>query len=150
MRWLMPQPCIGARVRVLRTRRSRVPRRTSAAVGGGVGMREWRVASGEWRASLGSRQMVWRLLSKVKRSGAYVTHGAVLMAVKYVVDATLIEVFAGRFWTPWDYLTTGADFAHSKLAGAPGALLPLLGVWTLPFLWIGLTMTLRRALDARR
>src|SRR3954467_7765096 len=48
MRWLIPQPCMGARVSVLRTRRSRVPRRTSAAFGGGVGMRgEWRVASGD-------------------------------------------------------------------------------------------------------
>jgi uncharacterized membrane protein YhaH (DUF805 family)/putative flippase GtrA len=79
---------------------------------------------------------------------AYLTHGAALMALKYVVDATLILAFAGRLWTPWDYLVTGADVAHSKLAGAPGALLPLLGLWTLPFLWIGLTMTLRRALDA--
>lgn len=81
---------------------------------------------------------------------AYVMHGAALMAVKYTVDAALILTLAGRLWTPWDYLTTGADFAHSKLAGAPGALLPLLGLWTLPFLWIGLTMTLRRALDAGR
>ena len=79
---------------------------------------------------------------------AYLMHGAALMAVKYAVDATLILALAGRVWTPWDYLTTGANFAHSKLAGAPGALLPLLGLWTLPFLWIGLTMTLRRALDA--
>lgn len=81
---------------------------------------------------------------------AYLAHGAGLMVVKYVVDATLIWVLAAQLWTPWDYLTTGADFAHSKLAGAPGVLLPVLGLWTLPFLWIGLTMTLRRALDAGR
>src|SRR4051812_12428102 len=29
MRWLMPQPCMGSSVSVLRTRRSSVPRRTS-------------------------------------------------------------------------------------------------------------------------
>ena len=81
---------------------------------------------------------------------AYLAHGAALMAVKYIVDATLVYSLAGQLWTPWDYLTTGANFAHSKLAAAPGALLPLLGLWTLPFLWIGLTMTLRRALDAGR
>ena len=81
---------------------------------------------------------------------AYLAHGAALMLVKYAVDAALIFAFAGQRWTPWDYLTTGADFAHSKLTGAPGALLPLLGLWTLPFLWIGLTMTLRRTLDAGR
>ena len=80
----------------------------------------------------------------------YFVHGAALMVVKYAVDFTLIWTLARQLWTPWDYLTTGADFAHSKLAGAPGALLPLLGLWTLPFLWIGLTLTLRRALDAAR
>jgi uncharacterized membrane protein YhaH (DUF805 family) len=80
----------------------------------------------------------------------YLANGAGLMAVKYGVDAALVWLLARQLWTPWDYLTTGADFAHSKLAGAPGVLLPLLGLWTLPFLWIGLTMTLRRALDAGR
>jgi len=81
---------------------------------------------------------------------AYLAHGAALMVLKYAVDATLIWALAQQLWTPADYLTTGADFAHSKLAGAPGTLLPLLGLWTLPFLWIGLTLTLRRALDAGR
>src|SRR5947209_80661 len=79
---------------------------------------------------------------------AYFTHGAALMVLKYLVDATLIWVIARQPWTPWDYVMTGANFAHSKLGAAPGALLPILATWTVPFLWIGLTMTLRRAIDA--
>jgi uncharacterized membrane protein YhaH (DUF805 family)/putative flippase GtrA len=81
---------------------------------------------------------------------AYILHGAALMALKYAVDASLIWVMARTLWTPWDYLTTGAAFTHSKLAGAPKPLLSLLALWTLPFLWIGLTMSIRRALDAGR
>ncbi|HKW11954.1 MAG TPA: DUF805 domain-containing protein, partial [Gemmatimonadaceae bacterium] len=82
--------------------------------------------------------------------GAYLRHGLALMVVKYVVDAVLIFAFTRIVWTPWDYLTTGAAFSHSKLAAAPKPLLTLLAIWTLPFLWIGLTMSIRRALDAGR
>jgi uncharacterized membrane protein YhaH (DUF805 family) len=79
---------------------------------------------------------------------AYLRHGIALMLVKYVVDASLIWLVAHVRWTPIDYLTTGAAFQHSKLVAAPKPLLSLLAMWTLPFLWIGLTMSIRRALDA--
>lgn len=85
--------------------------------------------------------------SPVSRS-AYLRHGLALAVVKYAVDAALIWSVAGVAWTPWDYLTTGAAFQHSKLAAAPAPLLSFLAVWTLPFLWIGLSMSMRRALDA--
>jgi uncharacterized membrane protein YhaH (DUF805 family) len=80
--------------------------------------------------------------------GAYLAHGLALAALKYVVDAALIWYVAGLLWTPWDYLTTGAAFATSKLKFGPGYLLTILAIWTLPFLWIGLAMSIRRALDA--
>ena len=85
--------------------------------------------------------------SPVSRA-TYLRHGIALAAVKYAVDAAVIWAFAHVPWTPWDYLTTGAAFQHSKLAGAPTPLLSFLAIWTLPFLWIGLTMSIRRALDA--
>jgi uncharacterized membrane protein YhaH (DUF805 family) len=78
----------------------------------------------------------------------YLRHGMALMVVKYLVDASLIWFVAHVRWTPVDYLTTGAAFQQSKLASAPKALLSFLALWTLPFLWIGLTMSIRRALDA--
>jgi uncharacterized membrane protein YhaH (DUF805 family)/putative flippase GtrA len=97
---------------------------------------------------LGRLLRFWFTFDSPVSRRVYFVHGIALMAVKYAVDATLIWFLAGRLWTPSDYLTTGADFGHSKLAGAAGALLPLLASWTLPFVWIGLTMSVRRALDA--
>lgn len=80
---------------------------------------------------------------------AYLVHGAALMAVKYLTDAALIWFLAGARWLPSDYITTGSSFEHSKLAGAPAMLPLILSAWTVPFLWVGLTLTTRRALDAK-
>src|SRR5215211_499255 len=64
MRALIPQPCIGSRVSVLSTRRSSVPRRTSAG-SCGMGGRD-----GGGAATVGFLQKVRPLLSEVKRSAA--------------------------------------------------------------------------------
>src|SRR5207244_3731197 len=79
----------------------------------------------------------WFTFDSPVSRGAYLRHGLALMLVKYAVDAALIWAFTRLLWTPWNYLTTGAAFEHSKLAGAPKPLLSLLAIWTLPFLWIG-------------
>ena len=49
------------------------------------------------------------------------------------------------------------DYAHSvygllsmRFRDAPAWLLPVLALWTLPFLWIGVTLTMRRAENAGR
>jgi uncharacterized membrane protein YhaH (DUF805 family) len=85
---------------------------------------------------------------RVTRAG-YLAHGLVLMIVKYLTDAALIWAVQGVVWTPMDYLTTGTVLERSKLAGAPAWLPLVLGLWTLPFLWAGVTLTTRRAMDAR-
>lgn len=99
---------------------------------------------------LGRLLRYWFTFDEPVSRARYFTHGLGLAAVKYIVDATIIWLATRQLWTPWDYLTTGASFTHSKLAAAPPALLSLLSLWTLPFLWIGLTMSIRRALDAGR
>jgi uncharacterized membrane protein YhaH (DUF805 family) len=70
------------------------------------------------------------------------------MAVKYALDAALIWWFTGRWWTPLDYLSPLWSTRQHVLQGAPAWLAPVLVVITLPFLWIGVTLTLRRAVDA--
>ena len=60
----------------------------------------------------------------------------------------LIGVFAGVFWTPVDYLLPMISFNAEKIAGFPPALNIGLLVWTLPFLWIGISLSVRRAIDA--
>jgi hypothetical protein len=79
----------------------------------------------------------------------YVRAGLSLMLVKYAVDAALIGVFAGVFWTPVDYLLPMFTFNAAKVAAFPTALNVVLLIWTLPFLCIGVSLSVRRAIDAR-
>src|SRR5258705_366795 len=75
----------------------------------------------------------------------YAAYGFGLMALKYALDAALIWWFAGRWWAPLDYLSPLWSTRQHVLQGAPAWLAPVLVVITLPFLWIGVTLTLRRA-----
>src|SRR5215217_3270471 len=78
----------------------------------------------------------------------YVTAGLSLMVVKYVVDAALIFAVAGVVWTPIDYLLPMISFSATKVAAFPAGLSVALLVWALPFIWIGVSMSMRRAIDA--
>ena len=77
----------------------------------------------------------------------YAVHGFGLMLFKYLLDALLIWRFTGRWWTPLDYLSPLWTTRQHVLQGAPSWLAPALVVITLPFLWIGVSMTVRRAED---
>ncbi len=80
----------------------------------------------------------------------YFRHGLSLMALKYAGDAALILLGTGRWWTPLDYLRSLSFLLAGRFSGAPQWLIPALLAWTLPFIWIGVTLTLRRVLDAGR
>jgi uncharacterized membrane protein YhaH (DUF805 family) len=79
---------------------------------------------------------------------AYAGTGSALMAIKYAVEVVVIQLVAGTSWTPLDYFLPLYSLKASKLQFAPQWFLLALGLWTLPFLWIGASMTLRRARDA--
>ena len=78
----------------------------------------------------------------------YLRHGLGLMAVKYSVDALVIGIPTGTFWSPLDYLQSVPLLLSTRLAEASSYLPSVLALWTLPFLWIGISMTIRRLLDA--
>jgi hypothetical protein len=78
----------------------------------------------------------------------YVLLGASLMALKYVVDAISIRVATGFAWTPIDYLWSLVSLRGSKVAAFPSDLSIFLLLWTLPFIWIGVVLSVRRAQDA--
>ena len=80
--------------------------------------------------------------------GTYFRHGLGLMVFKCAADALLIWRFAGRVWTPLNYLSPLLSTRTELLRGAPAWLLPSLIVFALPFLWIGVSMSMRRAADA--
>jgi hypothetical protein len=78
----------------------------------------------------------------------YITAGVSLMLFKYLVDAAAIAVVTGEFWTPLDYLLPLITFNAEKVARFPQGLSIGLLLWTLPFIWIGVVLSVRRALDA--
>jgi len=78
----------------------------------------------------------------------YALHGFGLMALKYAIDSALVWRFAGKFWTPLDYLNPLWSTRVELFGAAPLWLPPLLVALTLPFLWIGVSMTMRRAVHA--
>src|SRR5439155_118922 len=78
----------------------------------------------------------------------YAIWGFVLMIAKYGIDAAIVYSFTGQIWSPLDYLNPVLVMREHSLEHGPSWLLFALGAWTLPFMWIGVTMSIRRAVDA--
>jgi uncharacterized membrane protein YhaH (DUF805 family) len=93
---------------------------------------------------------LWFGFSDPVDRGTYFRHGLGLTALKYGIDAGLIWRFAGRVWTPLDYANPLLSARVELLRGAPAWLIPVLVAIALPFLWIGVSMSMRRAVDAGR
>ncbi len=79
----------------------------------------------------------------------YITHGAVLMVVKYSLDVLIVWLVLNRFWSPLNYLNNPLySFPHPNLTAAPPWFMISVLLWTIPFLWAGVSLTTRRAVDA--
>jgi len=78
----------------------------------------------------------------------YLRRGAALMALKYAGDATLVAFGADQRWSPADYFDSVGALYGNLWQHAHTWLLPALTLWTLPFLWVGVSYTRRRAEDA--
>ncbi len=89
----------------------------------------------------------WFNLSEPVGRGAYARHGLGLMGFKYAVDAGMVWMLFGVAWPPWQYLSPFFMDRQELLSGPPLLAWGFV-VWTLPFLWIGVALTLRRTLDA--
>lgn len=75
----------------------------------------------------------------------YASFGCTLMALKYVVEALVIYTCTGKLYTPLDFVNPLLSAREQFTADAPQWLGMAWVVWTLPFLWIALTMSVRRA-----
>lgn len=93
---------------------------------------------------------LWLTLRDPVGPRAYLWSGVGLMALKYAVDAGAVWLVLHRIWTPLDYFIPSFTWRQAMLRAAPDWLLWGLVLWSLPFLWIGVSMTLRRAVDAGR
>jgi hypothetical protein len=97
--------------------------------------------------NLSGREQIIELDAPYPRS-AYIRQGAVLMAAKYSVDLLVIWMVTGTLWTPFDYALSLANLHGSKTAAFPSALNFWLLLWTLPFVCVGVILSVRRARDA--
>jgi uncharacterized membrane protein YhaH (DUF805 family)/uncharacterized protein YndB with AHSA1/START domain len=79
---------------------------------------------------------------------AYFKTGVLLMTFKYAADVAVVYVVTGTFWRPVDFFVPLISIREAQIGAFPTWLLAGLVVWSLPFLWIGVSMTLRRAVDA--
>jgi uncharacterized membrane protein YhaH (DUF805 family) len=92
---------------------------------------------------------LWFGLHEPVSPKAYALSGFFLMGLKYVLEALVIHAVTGKWLLPHDYLNPLLTVRQSVLKSADWLLAPLV-IWTLPFLWIGVSMTMRRLLDAGR
>src|SRR4051794_18778113 len=79
---------------------------------------------------------------------AYLLNGIALTVIKFCIDSALLWQFAGRTWTLWDYFIPMWEARQELMSTGPAWLPPVLLVVALPFLWIGVSMSARRAVDA--
>jgi uncharacterized membrane protein YhaH (DUF805 family) len=82
------------------------------------------------------------------RRGPYVRWGLALAALKFGIDTMVVWALAHRVWSPIAYAIPSLVLRDESLRAAPETMYLVLIVLALPFLWIGLTMSVRRAADA--
>lgn len=92
---------------------------------------------------------LWFGLRKPVTQQPYILSGFGLMVVKYAIEALSIYHYTGRFYTPRDFFNPLLSVRQTFLAPpAPDWLGWALLLTTLPFLWVAVTMSVRRSIDA--
>jgi hypothetical protein len=74
---------------------------------------------------------------------AYFSWGVSLFILKYFIDAALARIGFGVEWMPTDYFLPRSNRLQPGV-NAPAALPVFLVMWALPFIWIGVNLTIRR------
>lgn len=90
----------------------------------------------------------WFGISRRVDRVTYAVSGLGLALVKYGVEAALFWFLASAVFTPWDFLNPLLGAREAILRPAPVWLPAVIYLWTLPFLWIAVSMSIRRAADA--
>jgi uncharacterized membrane protein YhaH (DUF805 family) len=92
---------------------------------------------------------LWFGVSLPVNQRRYFWSGLALMAAKFGGDYALVHFSTGQSWSLFDYLSPSATQRLTLVEHGPQWLPFTMAAWTMPFLWIGASMTLRRLLDAR-
>jgi uncharacterized membrane protein YhaH (DUF805 family) len=93
---------------------------------------------------------LWFGVSEPVNQASYILSGFGLMLLKYCTEALLFWTFTSTFLTPLDFLNPTMDARRAVLQPGTEWLAWVLFLWTMPFLWIAVSMSVRRATDAGR
>lgn len=91
--------------------------------------------------------ILFGLRSRVSRR-QYLVWGFALAALKVAVDTGIVYAFTKKTWSPLGYVLPSIVLRDESVGSVPGSMHLLLVATAMPFLWIGLTMSVRRAADA--
>ena len=79
----------------------------------------------------------------------YVVAGVSLMALKFALDAAVVFAFTRRLLNPTTYLLPSLALREASLGdNVPTAMHATMAMLALPFVWVGLSMSIRRAANA--
>lgn len=93
---------------------------------------------------------LWFSLSAPVSRKAYVLSGFGLALLKFAIDNAIVYLGTGGYWHPLAYLLPSIVIRDALGAdGSPAVVHLALALAALPFLWVGLSMSIRRAIDAK-
>jgi len=96
---------------------------------------------------MGWLQLLFGLKAPVDRK-TYLRVGLGLAVLKYAIDFSVVYLTTGKIWTLIAYLSPVLALRHKAIDPAPEMLLWAMAAYALPFAWVGLSMSVRRAADA--
>lgn len=78
----------------------------------------------------------------------YLIAGILLMLLKYLGEVGFYYLALQKFLTPLQFFNPIFHYRYPEYHLAPDWFIPIVALWSLPFIWIGLNMSFRRAFDA--
>ena len=88
---------------------------------------------------------IWFGLREPVDRATYAASGLGLAVLKYAVEAVAVGVSTGHMLTPLEFVSPSIYARQVFLKPAPEWLGLFLAIWTVPFVWIALSMSMRRA-----
>ncbi len=92
-------------------------------------------------------KLLFGMEQKVSRL-EYLLWGIVLMAIKYLGELGLYSISSGKILTPLNFLSPMLSIRYPEFNQLPDWFAPILIFWSLPFIWVGTSMSIRRSVDA--
>ncbi|MGB6045208.1 MAG: DUF805 domain-containing protein [Pirellulales bacterium] len=99
-------------------------------------------------ARLLSMLRLWFGVSEPVSRPAYAVSGFGWMLLKYGVEGLVIWCYTAAFFSPLDFLNPLLSIRTETLRTAPEWVAWAQFAWTIPFLWIAISMSVRRVADA--